>query len=451
MAIENVSAVQNLAQNAAVISVVSAVGAISQTKSSETDFSNVMNRYESTNTAADRRENGRIGSGAKTSKSQDSIKLNQKKEVTQQDAETVVSDIRDVVKDVLDLSDEELDNALNEAGLTVADLLNPQNIVALLAQMQQTAPESILTDGTLSEQLTDLTQGIADIINRYASENQVPLDQVIGAVNTYFADDVPAVNDGEDEADFTEMPTQETAQTVSTLPDVQKATVTLDSETGKEIRFTVEHNIVTSEEITVEKPYDQADGEAETSKDGRQSEPKENFATQILANLSESVEQAAQTYEELSSGYVDGADVVRQMLDAVKVHVTEEIQSMEIQLTPENLGKLSLTVAAKDGVITASITAQNEAVKSAIENQLFMLKDTLNEQGLKVESVEVTVASHEFDANFMNNGKNETDDQTKSNARRRFRGIDELLDEESADSAEQVLKPADGRSIDLTA
>ena len=43
---------------------------------------------------------------------------------------------------------------------------------------------------------------------------------------------------------------------------------------------------------------------------------------------------------------------------------------MEIQLNPENLGKINLTVVAKDGMITAQLTAQNEAVKNAIENQI---------------------------------------------------------------------------------
>ena len=57
-----------------------------------------------------------------------------------------------------------------------------------------------------------------------------------------------------------------------------------------------------------------------------------------------------------------------------------------------------------------------------------MLKEQLNNQGIKVQEVEVTVASHSFDAD-MGKGDN-NDSKTGSNARKRFRGIDEITDED---------------------
>ena len=85
---------------------------------------------------------------------------------------------------------------------------------------------------------------------------------------------------------------------------------------------------------------------------------------------------------------VNQVDIINQLIDSIKVNVTADTSTMEIQLTPESLGKLNLTVVAKDGNITASITAQNDTVKAIIESQLIQLKEALNNQGLKVADVE---------------------------------------------------------------
>ena len=60
-------------------------------------------------------------------------------------------------------------------------------------------------------------------------------------------------------------------------------------------------------------------------------------------------------------------------------------------LNPENLGKVHVAVTAKQGIVTAQLTAQNEQVKAALENQMTALKEQFNNQGVKVEAVEITV------------------------------------------------------------
>ena len=68
-------------------------------------------------------------------------------------------------------------------------------------------------------------------------------------------------------------------------------------------------------------------------------------------------------------------------------------------LNPENLGSVHVTVTAKEGIITAELTATNEAVKKALENQMQILKENFNNQGIKVEAVSVTIESHSFEGN----------------------------------------------------
>jgi flagellar hook-length control protein FliK len=72
---------------------------------------------------------------------------------------------------------------------------------------------------------------------------------------------------------------------------------------------------------------------------------------------------------------------------------------MELQLNPENLGKVNLSVQSKNGVMTAQFVVQNETSKEAIESQLHTLRETLNQQGIKVEAIEVTVSTYAFEQN----------------------------------------------------
>lgn len=44
-------------------------------------------------------------------------------------------------------------------------------------------------------------------------------------------------------------------------------------------------------------------------------------------------------------------------------------------LNPERLGSVHVTVSAKNGILTAQIAAQNEQVKTALENQMTTLRE----------------------------------------------------------------------------
>jgi flagellar hook-length control protein FliK len=73
---------------------------------------------------------------------------------------------------------------------------------------------------------------------------------------------------------------------------------------------------------------------------------------------------------------------------------------MEMVLNPEHLGKLFMEVTANDGQISAKIYTENEAVKNALENQLVVFKENMNQQGMKIDAVEVSVGTHEFERNL---------------------------------------------------
>jgi flagellar hook-length control protein FliK len=124
------------------------------------------------------------------------------------------------------------------------------------------------------------------------------------------------------------------------------------------------------------------------------------------------------------SAKLDVDEIIRQIVDYVKVTASNDETTLEMQLNPEHLGKLYIELTAKEGNVSAHITAQNEAVKEALEAQMITLKENLNQAGVKVDAVEVTVGSHEFEKNLEQNARNEEQEaERKEAASKQMRSI----------------------------
>ncbi|HBN07116.1 MAG TPA: hypothetical protein DD435_00205, partial [Cyanobacteria bacterium UBA8530] len=77
--------------------------------------------------------------------------------------------------------------------------------------------------------------------------------------------------------------------------------------------------------------------------------------------------------------------VVRQTQEAMGKGRTE----IRIQLDPEHLGGMTLKVVSQNGIVTATIHADNPQTKDLIEGQLAGLRQQFSEQGIKFDRVEV--------------------------------------------------------------
>ena len=382
-------------------------------------------------------------------KANDTTQKEDRKELSEESVSELKDEIKSTVKDALGLNDEELEEAMSELGLTVTDLLNPANVVELVANVNEVAPEQIIADETLSDQLGQILQNLDTLLADYSMDNQIPEDVIL---------DTLIVSEEQEPTEAFNLMQDENAEDEE--PEIE---FVRDESTGREIKLTTKDHLTESEvSFTGDRERTEETSDSVLNKLMGKEEQKssdshgfgsgsEGPAQQFLQNLTQSLEETLNPSSNVTPyTTVNASDVIDQMINAVKVNVTNEIQSMEIQLNPESLGKLNLTVIAKDGMITASITAQNEAVKNALEAQLNSLKNDLNQAGLRVENVEVTVSEHAFDSNMMEqNGQNEAQDNAKGHGQRKFRGLDELEDEEARTTEAPILQ--DDSSINLTA
>jgi flagellar hook-length control protein FliK len=159
--------------------------------------------------------------------------------------------------------------------------------------------------------------------------------------------------------------------------------------------------------------------------------------------------------------YIELQSLMDQMDGLARTFASSDGTTVEMQLNPENLGRLTLSVSEKQGNVTAQIIASNEQVKEALQTQIVELRASLQAQGVKVQAVEVTVATHEFeqnlDGNTSANGQEQEEarQQAAQTTRRRnldFHSLDELsgLMSEEETLAAQIMRD-NGGSVDYTA
>lgn len=360
-------------------------------------------------------------------------------------AEDAGKEVVDKVADKLGVTPEEVEEAMSVLGLTFMDLVNPSQMAALISQLTGEGDAlTPLTDEGLFATIQELTAEIGVILEEQASV----LSEELGV------DVSEALNLMETAATATEENTgfvlEVEDETVS-RPDVALAE-------GSEVVDLAEEETVSviSEEV-------EDSGKDESHKQNAAGNSQETAGAYVQAPGADQAFVAEPKEVELPfTSYLRPEEILDQIADYVKIHHSEGLSEMEISLNPESLGRVYLQIAAREGVITATIAAQNEAVRDALMVQALTLKEELNQQGLKVEAVEVTIESHEFERNTDNGGEQAKDlyeQQVQKQTRRRLvienlEQAEEMLENEdlTADERLQIdMMARNGGTVDFTA
>ena len=369
------------------------------------------------------------------------------------------------VAEDLGVDEEAVRTAMETLGITVFGLMDPQNLAQLTVELTgASTPEDLL----LQPQFVDLMQDMQSISGELMDQLDLmpeEMQELLAQMDTL---ETPQVLE---DASFAEVMNQAAEQNAQ--PDV---TVNADNVQADEIVDT-DASIQPGEANVAEPVAEEAkqSGQFSSDNDGSDAEnlaqrenevhtsdrtdahvteqtPEMVFTTDQILN--ESMVQA----EDASYLPIDTMDLIEQFAENVKVTVAENASSMEMQLNPENLGKVYLQISSEQGSVRAQIAASNEAVKAALETQVAELRETLEQSGIKVDSIEVTVASHEFERNLEQGQSREFEEgqrQQEQQSQRRninLSSLDELsslMTEEEALVA-QIMKD-NGNSVDLTA
>ena len=108
-------------------------------------------------------------------------------------------------------------------------------------------------------------------------------------------------------------------------------------------------------------------------------------------------------------------EVMDQIVTKAIVQLNGDSTSVELQLNPEQLGKVAVSITAEQGVIKGQFVTENSVVKEMLESNMVQLKEQLESQGIKVDKIEVTVGSSNQFLNQQQEGKNKQQYGTSKN------------------------------------
>lgn len=395
-------------------------------------------------TAQNRTENRNTGISARQRKVQDAVK--EAGDVAGKDTGKKVDEAADKMlsdtAEELSVTEEELLSVLQSLSLTPADLLTKEGLQqVVLAVSGETDFANFLTDETMFTTLQNLCGELQTTLSDLADELGISQDEVQDFL-TALADKAGDASALQAEAlSAEELSTEKTEDAVT---DVEKGSDT-ESITGDK----------TASEVNVPGKETGKQMEKETSGEEKSftgDKAFDNFAQSFKTGQTQNTQAAAEVTPHFD---VETENIIRQITDYMRGNVTDGVSEMDMQLHPASLGSVHIHLEAKEGVLTAQFTAQNESVKAALESQMIQLKDSFEEQGLTVESIEVMVSSQKFDQSYEEAESHANDTGSRSGRQRTRRaGLhvsmedEELSDEEIL--AKEVLK-GQGSTVEFTA
>jgi len=396
-----------------------------------------------------------------------SIKTASKNSPTESEVKKITDDISsqivEKVTDDLDISEDELNNAMQLLGLTAMDLLNPANLSALYCEVTGNAsdPQALVLNADFTALFNDVSQ--------VASENDAQLDllsQLTASDDGEIldADIVSSADTTEKTVDSSYDDTAASGQNINDTADeavkvydggTQDSSYqnpdegTSSGETG---------NGITSDEKTQSKSL--ADSSFDDSGERVLHHDDGTHSDNSMLHASVSEQLNTDTSFEMSQSQsrlrVDTTNIIRQIVDSMSISNTTEESAINLQLTPESLGRMYINVSQKNSEISARIAVSNEAVKEALQTQMVNLKEALNNSGIRVNEVEITVASHEFERNLEQGAANDSRQQESTNSYNGSNSSDSGIDSDMMqDRAEERLVTQimrdNGNSVDFTA
>lgn len=340
--------------------------------------------------------------------------------------------VEDIVKDVLKLDDDQMDAILAAMGITVLQLLDPQ----ILQQFVLTAEgagditdmltsEMMLADyQMILQQFAQMPEGVSEILAQMepVSEDDANLQGILQELTAVKPEQAPVVSDGE---------------VLQKAVNTQEPAILGQTPSSDSSKTMFGESNASSTESFVQTSQPQTDASVEAVP----------FAQQFDLQGAREVQDAPMPNQSVQ--------IIEQIVRQMRVSVTDTTSTMEMQLNPERLGKVLLTISAKEGMMTANFTVQTEEARLALESQMYQLRDTLEQKEIKVEAVSISVSDFSFAQGGGDDADSKNLEQGDGKSRRfQFEDSEEEAQEASDKEAERVRKSVmrdHGGSVDFTA
>lgn len=390
-------------------------------KTSDGDFTKILSRH----TTSDSKETFKTYNSEKNSDVKNVIKKfysdksqirGNEQKIDDTDIEKAVaevySQIINVIADALNANPDEIKGIINELDINLNALSDNQNVIKIVSKyLGINNPVNVLTNDEAINAVKEINQSISEIINELKDEFAITDDGLKDLLSK-----IDTVRDTENIEDIIN---DETGN-VDASDDIIK----VSDENNNKINIDSENDNIVPEKTTVKNEENANAGNNKEFNNDRESKSElylnENGMESIVSNLKNTITDNILTED----GIAD--KIIKQITDDIRLYAKADTTSLEIQLEPETLGKVGITVTSKAGTITAQLVVQNEVAKEAIESQMATLKESFASQDIKVDAVQVTIVSKEFEQN-LDKGAGNSSEQNE-NKRRKHISTEELAE-----------------------
>lgn len=376
-------------------------------------------------------ENKPVGDEKTTDISEDEVILSKA-------AEAVVQLVAEL-QNLLGVSSEEIGTALEDLNLTETDLLDPamlQKTVMKLLDVDESA--ELLVNEDMSVKMTEAVSTLNNVL-----EESGLTQEDVNKVKMIL--DKKTTEKSFDDRLLSQTKADENGNGIIPEKNIQKPNGDdnsdyMDNKADKKPEFEVVKT--KTEGSDIEKKDSATDLKSKTD--------YEDSYQQFINNLASSKTEIVKDSELGIQTIKQVVEITDQIVEKIKVVINDNQTSLEMQLMPESLGKVGLSIVSKDGVMTASFTTQNQISKEAIESQISVLQTTLEEQGIKVESIEVAVSDFRFEQQSQGNGQEREENNRNS---RQAHLVTNDITESYSDDSELLLSVMEmnGGNIDVSA
>ena len=458
---------KNLMPKASELSNVVGKGAKSQAGGSNDIFAGLMNQVQKTSSpsATESKPQSNVGEsyevyGSKINKNVKNVEdANGTDQVSDnpevKDAlETLEKELVQEIAKELDMDPEELVELMTALGMKPLDMLQPENLAKLDMECNNQMDATMVVTCEQFQELLSQVKSLGEEVrhdlsmdkNQFAEavsmmealEQPVELDESMAKELMAQDSATHKINEVTTEAVETDIPLEEDgqAQQVETMEETVKAVEDTDTQS-----------------MMKQESFDQRGEDTFHQETGTQTGSVVMSDNSSVSNAE--IPEAPHTYVDIT----DTIQLIRQLADNVRVAVSTDTQWMEMQLNPENLGKMLLHVSQKEGAVSAQITTQNEIVRENLMLQMANLQERLESAGLKVDAIEITVSSHAFEQNLEQGQNRQEQDQAaehrNTGSTRRNLNLSELdglsgLMSEEEQLVAQIMRD-NGNSVDFTA
>lgn len=404
-----------------------------------------------------------------------------------------VMEVQNLFMEKFQITEEEFANLMMELDIQVEDLMNPEALTDMVKTLggaedataflvneelytacREIIQQTAAIQENLLEQMNITPEDLEQMLGKFQAEQMAVAEEAdlnesaIEPENLAEMGEIPEAGLENQEVQLSEKtevrPEQKNGQEGNMeMLEEQNPELNVKNETEREADVDLEAE-QKGDELSELKMTDEAEPvvmketsntKQESSKDSK--DQPQHSMTDFVNQLREHTNMNVQTAgTEFLTSDVDYESIIRQISEQIRVHVTEDFSSMEMYLNPESLGKVEMHLLLKQGALSAQFSVENEQVKEAMESQMVQLQEDFDKQGLKVEMIEVTVKSHEFEQNLMQGEeRNPQSGQEGSKTHRVLRfGLEELAEDadflSDEELAEKIMKE-DGTTLNYLA